>query len=134
MKTLVLLFALLTTSIASAESPIGPGTVAFVNDMTTGHAVWVTVYNAIGNIGDSGCVQPGEAITFSGYIPGPSYRVRGEVKENLNCGGRTLFDDWGYDHMVAGIKATMSRSDAGNYYYNVDHCAWFGSCVIPDQQ
>lgn len=134
MKTLILLLALLTTSMASAGERIDPGTIAFVNDITTGHSVWITVYNAVGNISAYGCVPPGVTTKVGGYVPGLSYKVRGEVKENLDCGGRTLFDDSGSDIMAFGILATMSRTDEGNYYYNVDHCGRLGACETPDEQ
>lgn len=55
-------------------------------------AIWMTVYNAIGIIGDRGCLQPGDFKSFIGYVPGFHYQVRVEVKENRDCGGHTLAD------------------------------------------
>lgn len=96
-----------------------PTQIEFNNDASTGHATWVTIYNTIGRISDTACVQPGESVTFNGYMPPFSYEVRAEVTNNRNCGGGTIYDVSGSRSMsVYGLKATLRIID-GQYDYSI---------------
>ncbi len=122
-KTLALLglVTLITSFGAQAQDDanVMPTQIEFNNDASTERAVWVTVYNAIGDISDTACVQPGESTSFNGYFPPFSYEVRAEVKANRNCGGATLHDVSGSRSMsIYGLTATL-RVIEGQYEYSV---------------
>lgn len=117
MKTLIAILIVLASFTAKAEDfqnaeanylPI-PTQIVFNNHMD--RAVWVTIYNSISRISDNACLQPGESTFFTGYYPPFFYQVRGEVKEKLDCGGRTYDDITKAGRMTGwyGIDATMYR-------------------------
>ncbi len=106
--------------VANVESGYTPPTVIYYYN-NSDRAVWVTVYNAIGRIGDYGCLQPGGYVNFTGYVPSFGYGVRAEVKENRDCGGRTIADMMETKKMNGwiGIEAFINKSDDGNYWMSV---------------
>ena len=60
-------------------------------------SVWFTIYGPVGNGIGHGCLATGENITKRYSVPndgatGGIVYVRGELKENADCGGRTLSD------------------------------------------
>ncbi|UXR63308.1 hypothetical protein EZJ49_09500 [Bdellovibrio bacteriovorus] len=86
----IVLSSLVAKADADTGNTIFPTTIQYEND--SDRSVWMTVYNALGLIGDRGCLQPGDSKTFINYLPGFYYEVRVEVKENRDCGGHTLYD------------------------------------------
>lgn len=114
MKFLIAAVIALASLTAKAEmvenSNLGyvpPGGIWATNHLD--RSVWFTVYNAIGQISDVGCAKPGQKLIFSIYAPPFSYGVRGEVKENKDCSGRTFDDIEGMGRATSwyGIDATM---------------------------
>ncbi len=99
----------------SLEVGVVPPTVIKVtNDSSTQHAVWVTIYNTILQISDVGCVVPGKSVEFMGYMPGFKYQVRVEVKEEMNCHGRTIKDMADlYPMSVIGIDVNVLNDGSG---------------------
>lgn len=115
MKKILLLLSLsllLTSSLSFAQDEndsdelnvVPPTVIQVTNDSTSQHAIWVTIYNAIGRISDTACVQPDKRAQFYGYMPPFTYGVRAEAKENSDCGGATLADErWDLPIVAVGI-------------------------------
>jgi len=58
------------------------------------HSAWITIYNIVGRISDSGCNLADQGRRWSGYFGGP-FRVRYEVYEGKTCQGKRVLDDSG---------------------------------------
>lgn len=94
----------------------------FRNDQSTEHSTWVTIYNTVGRISDARCVKAGDSTTFGGYYPVPmlNYEIRTEVKENKDCGGRTINDQSkSFGMGGSGVSVELSKSDEGRYELNI---------------
>jgi hypothetical protein len=71
-----------------------------VNEIQTGvtggghYSAWITIYNIIGRISDSGCNPSDQGRRWSGYFGGP-FRVRYQVIRGNNCQGQEVYDGSG---------------------------------------
>jgi hypothetical protein len=94
---------------------VPPTVIKVTNNSSTGHGVWVTVYNTILQISDVACLTPGKVVEFMGYMPGFKYQVRVEVKENVNdCNGRTIKDMANlYPMGIVGIDVNVLNDGTG---------------------
>jgi hypothetical protein len=93
MKKQIAALSVLTTLLMSSLSfaADAPGAAISVKNNVT-RSTWLTVYNIFGSIRDSGCVNPGETKSFGGYYGPVAFKVRGEVTEGPNCGGKIIAD------------------------------------------
>lgn len=128
MKSLIIAVTVVLSSlIAKADDEVQnqkleytpPTVIQYYNN--SDRSVWMTVYNAIGRIGDRGCLQPGGYTNFIGYVPNFYYEVRMEVKENRDCGGHTLTDISEVKKMNNwhGIEVYIFKADDGRYNMSV---------------
>lgn len=100
-KALMMVLMIATSVKASADegaNQVGAGrepepySVLAQNYADTGRSMWVTMYNMFDSIRETACIKPGQDFMFTGYYPPLSYYIRGEIKENLDCSGATLYD------------------------------------------
>lgn len=96
------------TDALHGQSGMGEGHL-IINQNTSGQSGWVTIYNMFGDIRDSGCVKQNNVIEFGDYWGPLFYKVRVEMKERADCGGRTLFDD---SVTFSGGGTTYIRGDS----------------------
>ncbi|WP_041577881.1 hypothetical protein [Bdellovibrio bacteriovorus] len=89
-------------------------TVSMRNNDTSGHSAWVTIYNTVGRIGDSGCVRPGNKKMWKNYAPPFKYNVRVEVKQNEDCSGGNLEDTDMSVPSQSGVELTV---DGSGYFH-----------------
>jgi hypothetical protein len=106
----------------------------FTHNHYNDNAVWVTIYD-LGKTRhlDYGCVAKGGGVrtwTSGGYAFGSFYYIRGEVKENADCGGRTLCDTTVQvnpqnNDMMAGSE-DVSKNSSLNWHIhpNGNNCYW----------
>lgn len=80
-----------TNQVGAGREP-EPYSVLAQNYADTGRSMWVTMYNMFDSIRETACIKPGQDYMFTGYYPPLSYYIRGEIKENLDCTGATLYD------------------------------------------
>lgn len=86
---------LMAAAIGLATTATAEAAITVTN--ATSRSVWVTIYNAVGQGIYSGCLRSGARLPMGGGVgtatgPGASIYVRGELKEQVGCGGRTLSD------------------------------------------
>ena len=82
--------------------------------------VWITIYNPFGNQADSGWCDVGSAKDWGPYdVPGP-YKVRGEVKSDMDGSDPNVYDT---EISVAiyvfspAVNAVRILKGDGNYYW-----------------
>ena len=80
-------------------------------------SAWVTIYNTFESIRDVGCVKANDQISFSGYKGPLPFKIRVEVKENVNCGGNTVFDASGTVSLMTAWKAIGILEGSANTGY-----------------
>lgn len=99
-----------------------------------GKAVWITIYD-LGKLRhlDWGCVAIGSqrGWTSGNYAYGSFYYIRGEVKENADCTGRTLCDTTIQANLqyVSNIDRAMHHKSFSMHtqfqmHKNGDNCYW----------
>lgn len=88
--------------------------VSMRNKDASGHSAWVTIYNTMGRIGDSGCVRPDTKKMWKNYVPPFNYRVRVEVKQNEDCSGGNLADTDMSVPSQSGVELTV---DGSGYFH-----------------
>ncbi len=101
---------------AGQEPP--PWSVLAQNRVSNGKSVWVTMYNMFDSVREARCVRDGDETLFSGYYPPLKYYIRAEVKENVDCGGRTISDFRDEVDLYRGAYAkVLSYNDGGRTGY-----------------
>ena len=91
--TVLAIVAALGLQAAFGQAIKGSATVVTTN--TYSNSIWITIYD-LGKTThlDYGCVNPNSYREWQSgtYLYGSFYYVRGEVKADADCGGRTLCD------------------------------------------
>ncbi len=80
-------------------------------------SAWVTIYNTFESIRDVGCVKANDQIAFSGYKGPLPFKIRVEAKENVNCGGNTVFDASGTVSLMTAWKGIGILEGSANTGY-----------------
>lgn len=95
-----------------------PWSVLAQNRTSNGKSVWVTMYNMFDSVREARCVKDGDETLFEGYYPPLKYYIRAEVKENVDCGGRTISDFRNEVDLYRGAYAkVISYNDGGREAY-----------------
>ena len=94
-----------------------PGSTIRLKNNTT-KSMWITIYNFVDSIRDSGCINAGDSRDFGNYYGPFNFRVRAEVADGANCNGPTLAD---VDKTVGvpstfGVELTLQTNVRGGYF------------------
>ena len=92
----------------------------FTTNGTDARRVWITIYNGVGSHVGSGWLDPGQAQaeTWGPYdLLGGPYKVRGEVKSDLQGDDPTIYDT-NITLSPSESRVTIVKGD-GNYFWEV---------------